>query len=65
MYSYGSCGNFDRIYLMARTIIPTADMKKKKRGKAYADMMEVAAWPVRYKLKNNNSKESETEREKS
>ena len=33
---------------MARTAIPTADLKKKKGGKAYADWMEVAAWPVRY-----------------
>ena len=30
MYSYGSCGNFYRIYLVARTVIPTADLPKKK-----------------------------------
>ena len=31
---------------IARTVIPTADLKGKKE--AYADWMEVAAWPVRY-----------------
>ena len=32
---------------MARTVIPTADLKKKIK-EAYTDRMEVAARPVRY-----------------
>ena len=40
---------------MARTVIPTADLKEKKGGKAYADWMEVAILI----LKKKRAKEKE------
>ena len=37
---------FTAYSIMARTVISIADLKEKKE--AYADLMEVAAWPVQY-----------------
>ena len=63
MYSYGSCGNFYRIYLVARTVIPTADLKKNKE-----ERLTLIGWKSqhgRYDInkKKNSNKERKRKRE--
>ena len=48
---------------MACTVIPTADLEGKKGGKAYAEWMEVAAWPVRYFFFKQQQRERKRKRE--
>ena len=49
MYSYGSCGNFFfTAYSLWRASLSHSGSEGEKKKEAYADWMEVAAWPVRY-----------------